>query len=273
MRSSSVLAVLVLAGFLHAQDGQRGSRAEWPCVPGRAVDPAYLDTSESTGGQLFLFQKSEVAHASLVMSAPYTHSSTILRAVGQINGSRDFEFPVDSSTESILVLASLQCRNAILVTRPNGSELTAANSAQSIDLQAGRILRVDLPEPGKWRVRLAGKGLFVVSVLANSGISLAGVSFSSDAEPPAPLKDPLFGIKQKLEAHLSGQIAQAAFQVVDAAGSRIADLDSGDAASGGTYRLAITPSIERFRIVVTGTDSRAWPFQRTYPVLFRARPE
>jgi hypothetical protein len=155
------------------------------------VDPAYLNISESTGGQLFLFQKNEVAQASLVMSASYTHPATILRAIGNLSGTRDFEFPVDSAVESVLVLASLQCRNAVLVSRPNGTELTAANSAQSVDLQAGRILRIDQPEAGRWRVRLSGTGLFVLSVLAKTNTKLSAVT--------------VFGVPQNVEVHLAGQ--------------------------------------------------------------------
>src|ERR1041385_1196419 len=125
----------LLTGVLFAQDPQQqGSRPGWPCVPGRAADPAYLETSESTGGQLFLFQKGEVEHASVVMSASFTHPSTVLRAFGHLSGTRYFDFPVDSTIESLLILASVQCRNAIAVSRPNGAEMTASNSAQSADL-------------------------------------------------------------------------------------------------------------------------------------------
>src|SRR5579872_1828160 len=116
--------IIVACGLLHAQDGQGTARPGWPCVPGRAVDSSYLDVSESTGGQLFLFQKNEVAQTSLVMNASHTHPATILRAVGTLSGTRDFEFPIESKVESILVLVSVQCRNAIRVTRPGGQELT-----------------------------------------------------------------------------------------------------------------------------------------------------
>ncbi len=148
MRHGCVLSIIVLAGLLQAQDGQSGARPGWPCVPGRPVDPAFLDVTESTGGQLFLFQKNEVAQSALVGNASHTHPATVLRAVGNLNGTRDFEFPVDPGTASFLLLASLQCRNAILVYRPGGQELTDRNSALSLDLQAGRILRIDQPEAG-----------------------------------------------------------------------------------------------------------------------------
>lgn len=275
MRHLGILTIISAFTQLCAQDGQKDSRPGWPCVSGRVVDPSYLDVSESTGGQLFFFQKNEVAHASLVMSSSYTHPATVLRVVGNFSGSRDFEFPVDSSIESILVLASLQCRNAILVSRPNGSELTAANSAQSVDLQAGRILRVDLPEPGQWRVRLTGTGLYVLSVVAKTHTLLSVVNFfaigdPADAGHESRLSSPLSGVLQHLGVHISGQVSKMNFQMVDATGASIAQLDTAEPISEGTYRINITPSIERFRILVTGIDSMGWPFQRTHPVLFRA---
>jgi hypothetical protein len=258
MRPATALPVIFLAGLLHAQNGQDSGRPGWPCVPGRAVDPAYLNISESTGGQLFLFQKNEVAQASLVMNASHTHPATILRAIGNLSGTRDFEFPVDSAVESVLILASLQCRNAVLVTRPNGTELTAANSAQSVDLQAGRILRTDQPESGRWRVRLSGTGLFVLSVLAKSNTKLSGVT--------------LFGVPQNVEVHLAGQFSQLRLQLIDAAGNPLWEAAPLEQTTAGSYQISITPQAERFRLLVSGIDASALPFQRVYPILFQSHP-
>jgi hypothetical protein len=230
MRQGCVLSMIFMAGLLHAQDGQSGARPGWPCVHGLAVDPAYLDVSESTGGQLFLFQKNEVAQASLVMNAAYTHPATVLRAVGNLNGTRDFEFPVDSGIASFLLLVSLQCPRAILVSRPGGSELTERNSELSVDLQAGRILRIDHPETGKWRVHLAGRGLFVLSVLAKADIALTGATFSMNRgaangeKPMSRMRDPLFGVQQDLEVQLAGQVSHVRLQLVDATGERVSDM-------------------------------------------------
>jgi len=279
MRLAGALSIIIFAGLLRAQNGQEGSRPGWPCVAGRPVDPTYIDTSESTGGLLFLFQKNEVAQASLVMSASHTHPSTLLRALGNLNGSRDFEFPVDSSIESLLVLVSLQCRNAISVFRPTGSEVTKTSGALSVDLQAGRILRIDQAETGQWRVRLEGTGLFVVSILARADIGLTRVAFPPNSDPLKEkeylrrLNTPLFGVRQNVEIQLSGHVSGLRLQLVDAAGDRISDMEALEPIAEGAYRTTITPQVERFRILVTGTDASARPFQRMYPVLYRAQPK
>jgi hypothetical protein len=254
-----------MAGFLilalaaiRAQDGQTGSRPGWPCVPGRAVDPSYVEIAESSGGQLFLFQKGEMGEAAPVMSASFTHPSTILRAVGHLSGIREFEFPVDKGSGSILVMASLQCRKSIDVIRPGGVEMIAANSALSVDLQAGKILRVDLPETGKWKVKLAGTGLFVLSVLAKTEISLGGVSVLEQGTI--------------LQARVGGEVANVRFHILGPGGETLADLPAAEPVEPGAYRIAMTQPAGRFRIAVTGVDSMAVPFQRTWPNLFRAVP-
>ena len=248
----AALVTILAALALHAQNGQQGPRPGWPCVAGRAVDPSYLEVSEATGGQLFLFQPGELEHASIVMGAPHTHPATILRAVGQLSGTRDFEFPVDSTARSVLVMASLQCRNAIAVMRPSGSELTAANSARSIDLKAGRILQVDAPESGTWKLRLTGTGLFVVSVTAATPISLGNVSAPASGT---------------LEVRLSGEISNPQFHLAGPEGNLIAKLTPLEPASEGVYRFSIATPAPRYRLMVTGIDTLAAPFQRTWPNL------
>jgi hypothetical protein len=231
------------------------------------VDPTYIEASESSGGQLFLFQKGEVAQSSVVMGATFTHPVTVLRAVGQLSGKREFEFPIDSTVESVMVMASLQCRSAIGFFRPGGQEMTAANSAQSIDLQAGRIVRVDAPEPGKWKVRMAGTGLFVLSVVAKTGLRLGSLRFVIDGQR---LRDPRLGVQQTLEARFGGEASQLKLQLIAADAQPLTEAEAAEAVEGGTYRVAVTPAIERLRVVVSGVDAAGWPFQRTDPVLFRA---
>ena len=233
------IILTIFAGSLLAQTGQEGPRAGWPCVPGRAMDPAYLEISESTGGQLVLLQKGEAQHSGIVMSASYTHPATVLRLVGNLNGTREIEFPVDSTVESLLLLVSLQCRERVTVFRPSGAEITQRNASMLTELAAATMLRVDQPEPGQWKVRLNGSGLYVLSILAKAAISLTSVRHP-DAEGA-------------VDFHLRGEVARASAQLVDATGT------------------PVPAQAPRYRILVTGQDAAGWTFQRMWPNLFRAK--
>jgi hypothetical protein len=229
-------------------------------VPGHAVDPSYLEVSESTGGELFLFQKSDLAQAGPALSASNTHPATILRAVGHLNANRSFEFPVDSTVESLLLVVSIQCRDKVVLSRPSGEEMTDRNSALNRELAAGKIVQVDHPEPGTWRVQLTGTGLFILSVRAISDLRIAGVAH-----------DPVLAVPQVVQFRMAGQPSRAGVQLVDASAGRISELRAADVSEDGSYRASVTSQAERYRVVVTGEDRSAWPFQRVYPVLFRVR--
>ena len=217
------------------------------------MDPAYLDVSESTGGQLLLFQKSDFAKAGPALAASYTHPATVVRLVGHLNGQRDVEFPVDSTIESFLLVSSVQCRSAVTVSRPSGTEATAANSAFSSDHTAGKVLQVDNPEPGEWKVRLRGTGLFVLTVQAKTRLRLTGLTVQDS----------------QLQIRIAGEATGIALRVTDAAGVRLADLPAPEQVEEGRYRMPFTPPAGRYRIVVSGEDQGRRPFVRTYPVLFR----
>lgn len=262
------LGLLLGACLLRGQTGQEPSRREWPCVAGRAVDPAYLETSESSGGQLFLFQRNEIGRAGIFLTADSTHPATLLRAVGNLSGSREFEFAVDSTVRSLLIMANVQCLGSIRVFRPAGPEVTSATAAQSVELQAGRAVRIDLPEPGRWRVRLEGTGLFIAAVRATSSVRISRVEFSEPGG--ASRREPFSGVTQQTTVHVSGELANPKFQLVTAEGEAIEALDGIETASG-VLTFSFQPKLERFRIRMTGTDPSGWPVERVYPVLFRAQ--
>jgi hypothetical protein len=186
------------------------------------------------------------------MTASRGYKATILGAVGNLSGTRDFEFPVDSTVSSLLIMGSIQCRQDVLLLRPNGAEITAVNASQSIDLQAGRVIRVDQPEPGPWRLRLSGTGLCLLCVLAKSNIALSTVTFTDGT----------------VDARLSGAVFGLKLQLVDAAGAPLSAAQPLETAEDDVYRVAIARPAQRLRVLVTGADASAWPFQRIYPNLF-----
>jgi hypothetical protein len=159
-------------------------------------------------------------------------------------------------------MVSLQCRNSIQVFAPKGMEMTAANSTEFTDLKTGQIVRIDNPEPGRWRVRVNGTGLFILSAMARSEIRLSEVKFAAGGA--APSRQPRLGVKQNIEAEVDGELTDVQFQLAGAAGETLAEAATED----GVVR--VTPNAERFRVVMTARDEAGWPVRRVHPVLFRA---
>jgi hypothetical protein len=145
--------------------------------------------------------------------------------------------------------------------------MTAANSARSVDLQASRALQVDLPEPGTWKVRLEGQGVFVLSVRAQTPLRLVEVDFLGEAGVKS---EPRLGLAQTAIASVAGEIGNVKFEVLGPNGAVLSRVEAPEAADRA-YRFPVTPPAQRFRIRLTGIDASGWPVERTHPILFRAR--
>ncbi|MBI5084883.1 MAG: hypothetical protein HZB13_09850 [Acidobacteria bacterium] len=255
--------VLIAFAAALAQEQQQGQgRPGWPCVAGRAVDPSYIEVSESTGGYLFLLQKGEMEHSTPLLLASTTHPATIFRAVGALGGTQEWEFPVDSTVTSLLVAISMQCRQSISVRDPQGAEITPANAILSDDLKTGKIVRVDAPGAGNWRVRVTGQGLYVLLVLAATDLRLGGL--------PHPREPFRLGAVNSLPVHIQGEASGVSYSMIGAGGEKLAPVRVVESDIG--LNLEFTPPVERFRIMAEGEDTLGRRFRRVHPVLFQALP-
>jgi von Willebrand factor A domain-containing protein 7 len=273
----SIGALLAANAFAQEQSSQ--TPPGWPCVGGRAVDPTYVRMAESTGGQVFLFDRSEAGRSLVLMREGMKHAETIFRATGTLApGYRDFQFPVDTAIESLLFSISLQCAQSVAIYRPSGAELDA--SAPGVDdnrYRAGRIVVMSRPEPGIWQVRIVGAGLFFVVTEARSDVSLHSVQFVQVGGRPGhegyfPMTTPVrLNVPQMLSASVSGT-GVSGFRMIGSGGETLQPLELSANESGDEFQGPVTPTKGAFRIVVEGRDARGYPYQRIFPRLFKAIP-
>jgi hypothetical protein len=134
-------------------------------VAGRAIDPTYIRTAEATGGQVFLFDRSEAGRSMILMQYSGKHEDTLFRSTGTLStGSHEFTFPVDSTIESLMVTVTLQCLQSITVLRPTNTEVHAGEpDVNDNRFRSGQVLILTMPQAGAWRVRIAGAGMFFVA--------------------------------------------------------------------------------------------------------------
>jgi von Willebrand factor A domain-containing protein 7 len=267
-----------------AQEQRPHHRADWPCV-GRP-DPTYFRTAEASGGQVFLFDPSELAESSALMIGTMKHHETIFRAAGDLNeGVHSFTMPIDSTVESALFSVSLQCLQVVEITSPSGQQVSGPGEGVEFhQFQAGRIVTIAKPQTGRWTVTVSGKGLFFLVVQAKSTLSLASVRFVERRGRPGheglmPLEHPpRSGVPTLLEASLSGRASDVSFSLISstAESSRPANLaPDADATSDGetSYLGEVTLDRRNARLRVTGIDEQGLPFERVNPPLFMAELE
>lgn len=250
-------------------------------MAGRAVDPSYVRTSEATGGQVFLFDRSEAARSMVLVRYAGKHTDTVFRATGTLStGSREFSFPVDSTIESLMVSVTLQCLQSIAVYRPSNTEVHSGEpSVDDNRFRSGQILIVAKPEAGSWRVRITGIGMFFVVAQAKSGISLDGVEFVAPGGRPGheglfPIEGPIhLGERRMLSVRVKAPHGEPTFRLVSSAGETLeplamktADENTDDREFLGTLTLKHA----EFRVAVEGRDDAGYPYQRVLPQLIQA---
>ena len=281
--SRILMTTLVLAAALCAQQQQTPSaKPGWPCVAGRAVDPAYVRTAEDTGGQVFLFDRSEAPRSMVLVRAAGKHEDTLFRGMGTLStGSHEFSFPVDSTVESLMLSVTLQCLQSITVVRPSNTEVHSGEpDVDDNRFRSGRILILARPEAGAWRVQIAGQGLYFVVAKAKSSISLDNVEFVEPGGRPGheglfPVKGPVhLGETRTLSVRLRAPRGDTSFRLVNSAGETLEALDmkpsdenSEDRAFVGTLAL----KHRAFRVAVEGRDEGGYAYQRVLPRLLQAQ--
>jgi len=282
MAAKAFLISCVCAASLCAQEQAPASRPGWPCVAGRAIDPTYVRTAEATGGQVFLFDRSEAGRSMILMQNSGKHEDTIFRSTGILStGSREFSFPVDSTVESLMVTVTLQCLQSVTVLRPTNTEVHAGEpDVNDNRFRSGQVLILTKPQAGAWRVRIGGIGLFFVVAQAKSAISLNHVGFVEVGGRPGhegmfPVKGPVhLGELRTLSVNLKGPAGETVFRQIDSAGETLEPLDMSAVDEGEgerTFEGRLTLKHAAFRVAVEGRDAAGYPYQRVLPRLVQSQ--
>ena len=257
---------------------QPHTRPGWPCV-GRP-DPSMVQVSEGSGGQVFLLDPSEIASSATLLMARDGHDETLRRVVGELDpGFRTIDVHLDTSVERVLFSVSLQCLQEIEIVRPSGAPVAASDPGVTwTAFQAGRQVGIARPEPGLWKVQLAGKGLVFLVVHARASLSLDGVRLVRRGGRPrheglfrddAPLVQ---GTRRLMEITLSRGILEPTFAMRGSADEELGAVPPVPQPGGEdeqTYLSEILVPAVPFRVVVTGRDSTGKTVQRTQGSLFQ----
>ena len=248
------MPVLLILAFLAQQSDQRPRwQPGWPCTGKEpSFDKSYLRTAEATGGQLFLFDRSEAGRSLVLINATAKHRATIARSVGTLEKQyEDFRIPVDSTIDSLLIAVSLQCMTRITIYDPAAAEMKPADDNY---FRAGRIAAIPKPAPGVWTIRLEGAGPYSMNVQAKTKFWIHSADLSPDHN-----------------ASILLGIPGARFKLIDALGGASQSLALSED-SPGHYAGVVTSGFPQFRIAAEGFDDRGYAYQRVFPRLIDSNP-
>lgn len=169
-------------------------------------------------------------------------------------GFQEFTAPVESAVKALQFTVFAECVRTIAITAPSGAVV------EGTKFSSGRVAFVEAPEPGIWRVKLAGTGYFSAIAQGRSALSFS----VSGLAIPMPAQE------QSVTARLYGPVASAEFLILARNGSALKAIPMTESATGD-YQGKFLPPAEPFRIAVEGTDSEGRSFRRVHAPLFEAK--
>jgi von Willebrand factor A domain-containing protein 7 len=249
------------------------------------VDPAYITTANATGGVPLFLQRNEATKATQLMrESMRPNRSTVLWASAKLVGApQKFEIPVDSGMQRITFTFSVDTKGSRLVLRqPNGSAVgEKSERTEDTELNCGRIITVDKPEPGLWHAEIDGSGTYWLAAEGQSDIYFIKAEFVQLGGRPG--HEGLFRIQGQpiadqpatLQASLSASDARTTeFGFVSERGDilqkvklKVTNPDREFLEFTGEVKLPAVP----FRIAVSGLDSKGTRYQRFNSPLSRAQ--
>jgi hypothetical protein len=280
LRSCSV-ALLACCLSAFAQQQQRSPIRYGPGVCGPA-DPTYIRTAEESGGQPLFLAPGEVAKSfALVSELTRSNHVTLLWARGELSEGHDFVVPVDSTVERLVFSLSFDTAGGKLAALdPAGKEVTSETAGAVITpLNCGDIVTVAPPPPGKWHVRVTGKGRFWLEASGVSDIFMVDAEFVHLAGRPGHEGyfripgEPVAGEPAMLRVELSGKTRNVQFHLISPEAETLqpvtmkADsVGSDESEYFGELSLPASP----FRLVVAGEDESGHSFERVFSSLFHS---
>ncbi|HEY4360386.1 MAG TPA: hypothetical protein VGN17_05440 [Bryobacteraceae bacterium] len=252
MRTWILLSAAASCLLAQSSEQRANYQSNWPCTgKERTFDPVYLHTAEATGGQLFLFDKSETSGFTTIAIQTPKHPATIARSVGRLENYLDIRVPIDPSIESLYVSTTVQCLQRVILWDPQIIEVLPQQiGGEDHVFRAVRISIIPKPAPGIWTIRVLGTGSYSLVVQAKTNLNFSA-KFSN----------------QNITALTSATAPR--FRLVTETGDPLQPLDLLPAGPGRYSGTVMAPP-QPFRILMENTEEQGQTVQRLDPRLFNS---
>ena len=202
------------------------------------------------------------------------NEETIYRTSGEVFGDQEASVLIDPSIVSITFSAFVQCMKNVAIYDPSGTEVLSGSKFIS-----GRILTVDHPAKGQWKIRMEGTGYSSIIAEAKTDLTLQARFVEIGGRPGHegyfPIqRPPKRNTEEKLEIELGSQIKEAQLFIVGREGKVLQKLKLQQPEQNGDsteYICPVTLQEEKFRIQVSGISVNGDSFERIDPRLFHAQ--
>jgi von Willebrand factor A domain-containing protein 7 len=271
----------ILVGLTFTAEAQAQRRTFGPGVCG-PLDAAYVNTASETGGQPFPMSPAELVNMSVVMAeATRSDSVLLLWAGGTRADDTTFTIPVDPAVSRVTFSTTFDgTGGAVTIAGPDGTVVKPGPAVQDTSMSCGRIVSVDAPTVGDWRVTVQPTERFWLVIHGRSELDLMSADFVRPGGRPGHEGlfkmegRPVAGRPAMLRVRLSDSNADAkapVFTLLSSQGKPIRTLDLAPVDDREFVGPIDLPTLA-FRVAVTSLDGAGTNVQRVHARLFRAEP-
>jgi len=232
--------------------------------------------AESSGGQVFLVSPSEVGQLTQLSGIFSNNYYTRLMSIDDtlVSGSaKTYEFPVDSTLDTLSISISLLQGANIIVFRPDGTAVGNSDAGVNV-LALSRTVayQIDKPAAGIWKIVLDGTGAFTINVGGNSPLMFNALDFIAleNGQDPGyfPVHGyPMTGVPQNIQTSISGDTSDVYFEFRAKDGTLLGSMTDlmTDVTPGAQTLFAglnVDLPAQPFRVYAVGKDANGMPFER-----------
>jgi von Willebrand factor A domain-containing protein 7 len=252
------------------------------------INQDFYILSAASGGDFYFWAPREFAASGLQIPI---ESEPILLAYGELaEGTRIFEFPVDTVSRRVSIVAGAQRKDRLHVIRPSGQPVIPGDPDAHIqEFKHMLVVTATKPDLGTWRIEFTGAGRFSLSVRAGRAPArmpgaprpeiIEVIRFDFVERGGRPGHEGYFALKGRVRsgeerlcsAMLSGPHQSANFTFVSIAGEPLAPLNltrgDPDIATNEFFGPCPVPA-QPFRLRVTGRDMWGADYQRMHSPLY-----
>jgi len=268
-------------------------RPEWnepPQPPGYdrngllKINADFFNLAKASGGDFYFWAPGEFAASAGLLRIPVASDPVALSyRSGGGAFAQSIEVPVDAAITHLTLFAGAQQLDEVRLLRPDGRSIEANPAGVAVQVYKHmRIVAVENPEPGRWRIEARGAGSYSIAArylaerkkLAARGleaIDLIDFAFVEVRGRPGheglfPVEKPVHAGEERLcKITLSGGVREPVIEMISATGEvlgaiRLNASEDETAADEffGTCRIPKQP----FRVRVRGEDREGHLFQR-----------
>lgn len=274
---ASLAAILIALAFNTGTQAQQRTFGPGICGP---LDATYVNTSSETGGQPFPMSPEEVVNMSIVMAESTRSDSVLLLwAGGTLADDTTFTIPIDPAVSRVTFSTTFDgTGGAVTIAGPDGAVIKPGSAVQDTRMSCGRIVSVDAPAVGDWRLTVKPTERFWLVVHGRSELDLISADFVRPGGRPGHEGlfkvegQPVAGRPAMLRVRLSEADADAkapVFTLLSSHGEPIRTLDLLPTDEREFVGEIALPTQE-FRVALTSLEGAGTHVQRVHARLFRA---